>query len=114
MKHIDEASNGKMTNNKSRTNHYDMMQNAAGEILLIIDYEEEEPHNPRIVHDGGSDARFYRNIDSAMTIHDLDQQAARALSEVDEVLLIEVKNDDVSRKYKVPVRHIKSLEALKQ
>ena len=32
--------------------HYDMLQNAAGEILIMIEYREDPPENPRLVYDG--------------------------------------------------------------
>lgn len=91
---------------------YDIMQNDKGQLLIIIDYHESAPYMPRLVHDGGTKALLYRNRDCAMTIDELQLEAAKALSAAEEVLITEIQEDDVAREYKVPVRHVKSLAAL--
>ena len=44
------------TKNSQQAGRYDMLQNAAGEILIIIEYREGGPENPRLVYDGGEQA----------------------------------------------------------
>ena len=81
---------------------YDILQNGAGEILIIIKYRNGGPENPRLVYDGGDVALLYRS-----------REKARApLKSVDEVLIAEIDGDEVAREYKVPMRVVKSLEAL--
>lgn len=91
---------------------YDMLQNAAGEILLIINYKQSNPENPRIVYDGEDAALLYRSRESAVMLNNINEAARAPLSKVEEVLIVEVKDDDVAREYKVPVRHVKSLKHL--
>lgn len=91
---------------------YDMLQNAAGEILIITDFKASPPDDPRLVYDGGDQALMYRNRESAFMLNSIAPDARPALSEVEEVLVVEIENDDVAREYKVPVRLVRSLKAL--
>ena len=42
----------------------------------------------------------------------INEEARKPLRAVSEVLMVELDNDDVAREYRVPVRNVKSLEAL--
>lgn len=86
------------------------MQNAAGEILIIKNWEKSEPQNPRFVFDGGSSALLYRNRESATMSDNIVPKAADAIMKVDEILVVEILDDDVAREYKVPMRKIESLD----
>ena len=50
------------TKNSQQAGRYDMLQNAAGEILIIIEYREGGPENPRLVYDGGEQAALARYL----------------------------------------------------
>ena len=95
--------------NSEQEGRYDILQNGAGEILIIIKYREGGPENPRLVYDGGAQALLYRSRESAVL---LDAINMAALKSVDEVLMVEIEDDDVAREYKVPVRIVRSLESL--
>ena len=42
--------------NSEQEGRYDILQNGAGEILIIIKYREGGPENPRLVYDCGAQA----------------------------------------------------------
>ena len=100
------------SNTKQAEGQYDILQNAAGEILIIIQYRNGGPENPRLVYDGGSQALLYRSRESAVMLDSIAEGARQPLRSVNEVLMVELENDDVAREYKVPVRNVRSLEAL--
>lgn len=106
-----EASN-QSNDNEDTSSRYEILQNAAGEIMLIIHAREGEPDNPRIVYDGGDSALLYRNRESAIILEGIAEKAREPFLKVDQVLVVEVKNDDVAREYKVPLRKIKSLQSI--
>ena len=108
MRLIDMAENEK----SQQSGRYDMLQNAAGEILIIIEYREGGPENPRLVYDGGEQALLYRSRESAFMLNAIAPEARMPLKSVSEVLMVEIENDDVAREYKVPVRIVRSLKAL--
>lgn len=95
-----------------QSGRYDMLQNAAGEILIIIEYFEGGPENPRLVYDGGDQALLYRSRESALMINSIAVDARMSLKSVSEVLMVEIENDDVAREYKAPVRVVKDLKPL--
>lgn len=101
-------------NNKiNQKGRCDILQNAAGEILIIIEYCEGGPENPRILYDGGKAALLYRSRESAFILDNIDEEAHLPLKSASEVLVAEIENDDVAREYKVPMRIVRSLEGLK-
>lgn len=106
-----EASN-QSNDNEDYSSRYEILQNAAGEIMLIIHAREGEPDNPRIVYDGGDSALLYRNRESSIILEGIAEKAREPFLKVDQVLVVEVKNDDVAREYKVPLRKIKSLQSI--
>jgi hypothetical protein len=93
----------------SNTNRYDLLKNSVGDIMLIINGEYSAPDNPRIVYDGGDEMMLYINKTRASMIENLTQEAQSAMLDVKNVLVVEVKDDDVLREYDVPVRHIRKL-----
>lgn len=97
---------------ETQEGRYDILQNAAGEILIIIKYHEGDPDNPRIVYDGTETALLYRSKESAVLLEHINLKAREQLMKVENVLIVEVKNDDVAREYKVPMRKIRSLKSL--
>lgn len=100
------------TKNSQQAGRYDMLQNAAGEILIIIEYREGGPENPRLVYDGGEQALLYRSRESAFMLNSIVREARMPLKSVNEVLMVEIENDDVAREYRVPVRVVRNLQAL--
>ena len=100
------------TKNSQQAGRYDMLQNAAGEILIIIEYREGGPENPRFVYDGGEQALLYRSRESAFMLNSIAWEARMPLKSVNEVLMVEIENDDVAREYRVPVRVVRNLQAL--
>ncbi len=102
----------KKANVSQSEGQYDILQNAAGEILIIIQYRAGGPENPRLVYDGGEQALLYRSRESAVMLDAINQEARQPLKSVSEVLMVELEDDDVAREYRVPVRAVKNLEAL--
>ena len=100
------------TKNSQQAGRYDMLQNAAGEILIIIEYREGGPENPRLGYDGGEQALLYRSRESAFMLNSIAREARMPLKSVNEVLMVEIENDDVAREYRVPVRVVRNLQAL--
>lgn len=91
---------------------YDILENNAGEIMIIIKYREGGPENPRLVYDGGAVALLYRSRESAILLNNIDPRARPSLKSVEKVLMVEIDGDEVAREYDVPLRLVKDLDAL--
>lgn len=106
----------KMENNQipaeNNEGTYEILQNAAGEILIMIKQRRGGPENPRFVYDGGDTALLYRSRESSVFLGNINQEARQPLKAVDEVLVAEIDGDEVAREYVVPVRLIRDLKAV--
>lgn len=91
---------------------YDILQNAAGEIMILIKQRHGGPENPRFVYDGGSKALLYRSRESAVILDAIAAEARSPIKIVDEVLVVELVGDEVAREYMVPVRIVRNMDAL--
>lgn len=94
-----------------REEEYNIMQNAAGEILIIINVRSGGPENPRLVYDGGKSALLYRSRESSVLLDEINPAARSPLKTVDEVLIVELDDDEVAREYMVPLRIVKNAVA---
>ena len=91
---------------------YDILQNADGEIMIMIKHRRGGPENPRFVYDGGKEALLYRSRESSVVLEEINEQARSPLRMADEILLVELDGDEVAREYMVPVRLVRSLDLL--
>ena len=91
---------------------YEILQNAAGEILIMIQQRRGGPENPRFVYDGGETALLYRSRESSVFLGGINQEARQPLKAVDEVLVAEIDGEEVAREYLVPVRLVRDLKAV--
>lgn len=89
---------------------YNILQNEAGEILILIRFRAGGPENPRIIYDGGDSALLYRSRESSVVLDAINPKARMPLKTVNEVLMVELDDDEVAREYKAPVRIVKPVE----
>lgn len=91
---------------------YEILQNGAGEILIMIKQRRGGPENPRFVYDGGDTALLYRSRESSVFLGGINPEARQPIKAVDEVLVAEIDGDEVAREYMVPVRLVRDLKAV--
>ncbi len=94
-----------------REEEYNILQNAAGEILILLTVRSGGPENPRLVYDGGNSALLYRSRESEVILDNINPAARMPLKSVDEVLVVELEEDEVAREYMVPLRVVKNAVA---
>ncbi len=105
-----------MENNVNNTadseGKYEILQNANGEILIMIKQRHGGPENPRFVYDGGDTALLYRSRESSVFLGGINEEARNPLKVVDEVVVAEIDGEEVAREYLVPVRLVRDLKAV--
>ena len=103
-----------MNNTAEEFNQYDgkyeILQNEAGEVLLIIGYREGDIDAPKVVYDGGSAVLLYRSCESSVFLTNVSKEASQAVMLVDKMSVAEIKDDEVKREYVAPVRLIKNMK----
>ncbi|MBQ8671948.1 MAG: hypothetical protein IJ525_05460 [Alphaproteobacteria bacterium] len=101
-----------LSNEVGKKGRYTILQNAKGEIMIMMDSRAGGPENPRFIYDGSSTALLYRSQGSTVAFRDIDEEARAPLKAVNEVLVVEIENDDVEREYLVPTRLVKDVNNL--
>lgn len=91
---------------------YEILQNANGEILVLIKQRHGGPENPRFVYDGGDTALLYRSRESSVFLGGINEEARNPLKIVDEIVVAEIDGEEVAREYVVPVRLVRDLKAV--
>lgn len=109
---IRKEEKGPLSNKVGVKGAYSILQNAKGEIMVMMDSREGEPENPRFIYDGNETALLYRNPDSSVAFRHIDEGAQESLRTVKEVLIVEIENDDVAREYNAPIRMVKDVNKL--
>lgn len=91
---------------------YEMLQNKAGEILIITGKQLGEPDTPRLVYDGGDQALLYINKINAKMLNSIAEQAREPLMNAEKVQIVEIEDNEVVCEYNAKVLHVRSLKAL--
>lgn len=91
---------------------YEILQNANGEILILIKQRHGGPESPRFVYDGGDTALLYRSRESSVFLGGINDEARNPLKIVDEIIVAEIDGEEVAREYTVPVRLVRDLKAV--
>lgn len=89
---------------------YEILQNGAGDILIIIAYRQGGPQEPKVVYDGGSAVLLYRNRESSVFLTNVSDEARQPIQYADKITIAEVKGEEVIREYIAEVRLIKSMK----
>ena len=91
---------------------YSMLENAKGEIMIMVDGLCDNLDNPRLIYDGGDIALLYQSPESSRCLKNLSPRAQERLKFVSEVLIVEIEDDDVVREYSIPVRMVRNVKNL--
>ena len=101
-----------LSNDLGQKGKYSILQNAKGEIMIMMESCAGGPENPRFIYDGGDSALLYRSQESSIAFRGIEEGARSPLKSVSEVLVVEIENDDVEREYIVPMRFVKDVNSL--
>lgn len=95
-------------------NEFNILQNAAGELCLLIRSRNGRPRKPCLICDESSFTILFRNNSSAIFLEDINPVAVDALNKVNQILVVELNNDQVAREYVVPVVLVEGLKSYMQ
>ncbi len=93
-------------------NKYQILQNSKGDVLVIVGYQDCVPQTPRLIYDGGDTVLLYRNASSCICLRNIGASAREALQMVDEVIVVEGKDDERGRLYMAEILMVSSVQSL--
>ena len=99
-------------NSASTSEHYEIMMNDDGEIVVLINKRHGQPQEPRFILDHSGNVLLYRSKKSSVFLYNLTDAACDAIMKVETLTIAETENDDIVREYNVPVVVIKSIESV--
>ena len=62
-----------ISNEIGQKGRYSILQNAKGEIMLMMDSRAGGPENPRFIYDGGEMALLYRSQESSVAFKSIEE-----------------------------------------
>lgn len=91
---------------KQKNNEYGVLLNEEGEVLFAIRARLDGAQQPRMLYDGGDCAVFYRSKEHIIYLENLIAMVRKPLSQIKQVLFVEVFENAIVREYIVPVSFV--------
>lgn len=88
---------------------YDILKNAAGDLLFIIKARLTNEEKPVIVYNGGDHALFYRNKENTIVLDYINPNVRQNLEKAFKVLIVEAQGTSIVREYFSDVKYLKEL-----
>ena len=91
---------------------YQILQDHAGDLLLIIEPQTTDPDGPIFIYDGGDTALLFRDWDSNVRLNNISEEARPVLKDAEEIFVVEMKKDRVIRDYMATIRLVSDVEKM--
>ena len=103
-----------MTQKIEQERNYNVLQNASGELMILIKARLDNAQTPTLVYDKGEHALLYRNESNIVMLDYLHEQARPLLAQAHKVLVVETRDTSVVREYMTKIKMVKKIpEVLK-
>ena len=86
---------------------YNILQNASGDLMILIKARLDNAQNPTFVYDEKEHALLYRNESNIVVLDYLHEQVRPLLAKAKKVLIVETQDTSVVREYVAKVKIVK-------
>ena len=83
--------------------HFDLLMNAAGDVMIVFEATSNAPESPLFVYDGRTRAILYKNKQDVIPIYPIPKDAEPEMNRVKNVLCVEVKDNKIVAEYNAKV-----------
>ena len=83
--------------------HFDLLMNAAGEMMIAFEATSGKPDNPVFIYDGRSRGILCKTKDENVPFYPLPREAWESMSRAKKILCVEVLNQQIVAEYNVPL-----------
>ena len=88
---------------------YDILKNAAGELLIVIKARLTSEEKPTIIYDGGEHALLYRNEENTIVLDFINPAVRTSFERSSKVLIVEAQGASILREYFSSVKLVKKV-----
>ena len=85
------------------TRHFDLLMNAAGDVMIVFDATENNPENPLLVYDGRNKAILYKSKKDIVPIYPIPKEAEPEMNRAKDILCVEVKDNKIVAQYSAKI-----------
>lgn len=89
---------------------FDILKNAAGDLLFIIKARLTNEEKPIIVYNGGEHAVFHRNKENTIVLDYINPSIRTNLEKAFKVLIVETQGNSIIREYFSQVQYTQDLQ----
>lgn len=79
--------------------HFNLLMNAAGDVMVAFDATPSKPHNPLFVYDGRVHGILYKDKKNPVPFYPIAAEAKEAMTKAKNILCVEVFNHEVVAQY---------------
>ena len=95
-----DGTDGKMDVGKQ---YFDLLMNAAGDVMIAFGATPTEPNEPRFIYDGRTRGILYKNAQDAIPFYPIPREASSEMNRVKDILCVEVANEKVVAQYSAKI-----------
>lgn len=89
--------------------NYNILKNAAGDLMILIRARLDDATHPRVIYSGGKHAVLYRSSEKALVLDFIHPSVREDLNRTSRVLIVEARDGAVIREYTSEVKHLKDV-----
>lgn len=89
--------------------NFNILRNAAGDLMVLIRARLDDAREPRIIYNGGKHAVLYRNEDNTIVLDFIHPSVREDLKRVANLLIVEEHDGSVIREYMAEVKHMREI-----
>lgn len=92
-----------------RENKFNILKNAAGELMILMRARMDNASKPELLYDGGKYAMLFRTASNTIVLDFIHPEIRDLLAKVDSVLVVEAQGQSIVREYFSKVKATKKL-----
>ena len=83
--------------------YFDLLMNAAGDVMIAFGATHSEPKEPRFIYDGRTRGFLYKNAQDVIPFYPIPREASSEMSKVKDILCVEVADEKIVAQYSAKV-----------
>lgn len=82
---------------------FDLLMNAAGDVMFAFEATAGEPENPLFIYDGRNKGILYKNKTDVIPFYPIPKEASPEMNKAKDILCVEVADEKIVAQYNAKV-----------